>query len=180
MTEELLRKIKEEAKKELAGLEQYNAYAKLRNQLAIVEKVKESFGLPFTRNMYLPEKTEESVIIDAYKKYIRCIENQDTNHIYIYMGTYIKIGLTLVEWEDGELPEIEVDYGDYRATHRYYGNLECLHQEAVKIEDCEDFEKKHTVIYTDNYTDLLKDFIITAIKEDQETAVSKVLKKYNK
>ena len=83
MTEELLRKIKVESEEELKGLNKYNEYAKLRNRLAIIEEAKASLGLPYTRDMYLPEKTEEEIIMSIYKKYERFIEEKDTNGIYV-------------------------------------------------------------------------------------------------
>lgn len=56
MTEELLVKIKKEYEDQIKGLEKYNEYARLRNRLAKDEEIKASLGLPYTRDMYLPEK----------------------------------------------------------------------------------------------------------------------------
>ena len=82
--------------------------------------------------------------------------------------------------EYGNPLEIEVEIDDPRATHRYYWNLEGIYSISVNIEDCEEFEKTHTVLYVDNFYELQKEFVITAIKESQERAVNKVLKKQMK
>ena len=70
MTEELLVKIKKEYENQIKGLEKYNEYARLRNRLAKDEEIKASLGLPYTRDMYLPEKTEEQVIKKPLQKKI--------------------------------------------------------------------------------------------------------------
>ena len=180
MTEEILEKIRTEASVELAILDKYNAYAKLRNELALVEEVKKSFGLPYIGNMCLPEKTEHEVIMSIYKKYIGDIKVKDTNEIYVYYGTYMKLDLTPEEIEDGYPFEQEVEKNDPRATHRYYGNLECLWTETVPIDECLEFENTHIVLYAEDFYEVEKEFIMTAVKENQEKALSKVLSLYKK
>ena len=177
MTEELLLKIKKEAKEQIKGLQEYNEYARLRNHLVKEEEIKASFGLPYTRDMHLPEKTEEQVIMEIYKKYERFIEEEDTNGIYVYYSTYMPSNYTYDEMEDGAPFEIEVSYENPNATHRYYYNLEGLHAESVNIEDQRKFEETHKVLYVDNFYELQQEFILTAVKESQEKALSKILKK---
>lgn len=177
MTEELLLKIRKESEEQIKGLDKYNEYARLRNRLAIEEEIKASFGLPSARDMYLPEKTEEQVIMEIYKKYERFIEEEDTNGIYVYYSTYMPSDYTYDEIEDGAPFEIEVSYENPNATHRYYYNLEGLHVECVNIEDQRQFEETHTVLYVDNFYKLQQDFIVTVVKDSQEKAVSKILKK---
>ena len=75
--------------------------------------------------------------------------------------------------------EVLVDYNDPRATDRRYYNLEGIWCETVSIEESDEFEKTHTVIFVDDFYDLQNEFIMTAVKESQEQAVSKILKKYN-
>ena len=178
MTEELLLKIKIESEEQIKGLDKYNEYARLRNRLAKEEEeVKASFGLPYARDMYLPEKTEEQVIMEIYKKYERFIEEEDTNGIYVYYSTYMPSDYNLEEIMQGAPFEIEVSYDDPNATHRYYYNLEGLYVESVNIEDQKHFEETHKVLYVDNFYKLQQDFIVTAVKESQEKALSKILKK---
>ena len=180
MTEELLRKIKVESEEELKGLNKYNEYAKLRNRLAIIEEAKASLGLPYTRDMYLPEKTEEEIIMSIYKKYERFIEEKDTNGIYVYMSSYMPSDYTIEEIDEGAPLQIEIPINDSRATHRYYYNLEGFYVECINIEDITSFSQPHTVIYVDNFYELQKEFILTAVAQSQEKAVTKILTKYNK
>lgn len=178
MKEELLIKIREESRKEISTMEEYNQYANRRNQLAEIEEIKAVLGLPHNDNLYLPTKTEASIIMSTYKKYAKLIEEKDTNDIYVYISTYMPSEYSYEEIEEGAPLEIEVDIDNPRATHRYYWNLEGLHSERVNIEDIETFEMTHQVIYVDDYEKLQTEFIIMAVKESQEIAVNKILKKY--
>jgi len=180
MTEEILKKIKIESEEQIKELDKYNKYARLRNKLAEIEEIKASLGLSYTRDMYLPEKTEEQVIMEIYKKYERFIEEEDTNRIYVYISSYMPSDYTIEEIEEGSPYQIEVPYDDPRATHRYYYNLEGLWTECINVEDCPTFEQTHTVIYVDNFYELQKKFILTAINETEQIAVSKILKRYKK
>lgn len=180
MTEELLLKIKKESEEQIKSLQEYNEYARLRNRLAKEEEIKASFGLPYTRDMYLQEKTEEAIILSIYRKYERFIEEKDTNGIYVYYSTYMPSDYDFEEIMQGAPFEIEVPYNHPNATHRYYYNLEGLHVESVNIEDQKIFEETHKVIYVDNFYELQQDFIVTSIKESQEKAISKILKKQKK
>ena len=178
MTEELLKKIKKEAEEKIETLDEFNEYARLRNRLALIEEAKKILGLPYNRDMHLPEKTEAGIIMSTYQKYISQIEEKDTNGIYVYIGTYMPSEFSYEEFEEGYPLEIETKFNDPRATHRHYWNLEGIWSESINIQDCEEFEKNHTVLYVDNFYDLQKEFITTAIKESQQAAVIKVLKKY--
>ena len=123
------------------------------------------------------EKTEEQVIMEIYKKYERFIEEKDTNGIYVYYSTYIPSDYDFEEIMQGAPLEIEVSYDNPFATHRYYYNLEGLHVKSVNIEDQKQFEETHKVLYVDNFYKLQQDFIVTAVKESEEKALSKILKK---
>jgi len=127
--------------------------------------------------MYLPEKTEEQIIMEIYKKYERFIEEKDTHGIYVYVSTYKPSNYTYDEIEDGAPLQIEVPYDEPNATHRYYYNLEGLHVEEINIEDQKEFEQTHVVLYVDNFWKLQQDFIVTSVRESQEKALSKILKK---
>lgn len=179
MTEELLKKIRDEAQIEIDGMDKYNEYADRRNELAPLEEIKEMLGLPYTRDMYLTKKTEREIILSTYKKYAVYINKEDTNGIYVYIGSYRPSDFTIEEIEDGAPFEVLVDYNDPRATDRRYYNLEGIWCESVSVEDSDEFEKNHTVIFVDDFDDLQNEFIVDAVKESQEQAVSKVLKKYD-
>ena len=179
MTEDLLKIIRDESQKEISEMDKYNEYADRRNELANLEEIKIMLGLPYTRDMELPRKTEKGIIISTYDKYATHINKEDTNGIYVYMGTYRPSDFTYEEIEDGAPFEVLVDYNDPRATDRRYYNLEGIWCETVSIEESDEFEKTHTVIFVDDFYELQSEFIMTAVKESQEQAVSKILKKYN-
>lgn len=127
--------------------------------------------------MYLPEKTEEQIIMEIYKKYQRFIEQEDTNRIYVYVSTYMPSEYSVEEIDEGAPLQIEVPYDDPNATHRYYYNLEGLYVEEINIEEQKEFEQTHTVLYVDNFWELQQDFIVTSVRESQEKSLSKILKK---
>ena len=179
MTEELLMKIRDESQKEIDGMDKYNEYADRRNELANIEEIKKYLGLPYTRNMELPRKSEKGIIMATYDRYVAYIDEKDTNEIYVYIGTYRPSDFTCEEIEDGAPFEIEVDRNDPTATSRRYSKLEGVWGYSFNIEDSEEFERTHTVIFVDDFYQLQSEFIMTAVKESQEKAVSKVLKKYN-
>lgn len=180
MTEELLMKIRDESQKEIDMMNKYNEYADRRNELANIEEIKRMFGLPYNRDMALPRKSEKGIIMATYDKYISYINEKDTNGIYVYMGSYKQSDYTIEEIEDGYPFEVEVDYNDPMATSRRYWNLEGVWGYSFSIEDSEEFERTHTVIFVDDFYALQSEFIMTAVKDSQEKAVSKVLKKYSK
>ncbi len=130
--------------------------------------------------MTVPRKTEKGIIMVAYYKYISHIDEKDTNGIYVYIGSYMPSDYSYEEIKEGYPFEIEVDYNDSRATIRRYSNLEGIWGYSFSVEDSKEFEKTHTVIFVDDFYKLQTEFIITAIKEGQENAVNKVLRKYNR
>lgn len=180
MKEELLKRIRDEAQLQIDMLDEYNKYADKRNELAEVEEIKRIMGLPYTRNMELPRKSETGIIMSIYDKYAVYIEEDETNEIYVYMGSYMPSDYSYEEIDDGAPFEIEVDYNDPRATDRRYFNLEGVWAKTINVSECSEFEKTHTVIFIDDFYKLQSEFIVTAVKESQEKAVSRVLKKYGK
>lgn len=186
MTEEFLKMIRNEAKKEIARLKKYNEYAKLRNQLAEQEEIKKELGLSYRGDLWLPEKTEEDIIKSIYQKHIGEIEEEDTNEIYYYDGTYKYVYDSWIEsYGLGPIEEL-VDRDDPEANFRRYSNIEGIYSYTFGLKEADEFEKTHTVIYTaeadkedGSLYRITDDFVITAVKESQEKAKSLVLKKYN-
>lgn len=179
MTEDLLKIIRDETLKEINEMDKYNEYADRRNELANLEEINKMLGLPYTRDMYLPRKTEKGIILSIYKKYAPLINEKDTNGIYVYAGTYRPSDFTDEEIEEWAPLEVLTDYNDPRATNRRYYNLEGIWSEEIRIDECNEFERTHTVIYVDDFDDLQSEFIMTAVKENQEKAVCRILKKYS-
>ena len=182
MTKEFLEMLREEVKKDILGLRDYNEYARRRNKLAEEEEIKKELGLPYRSNLWIPEKTEDGIIISTYRKHIDEIEEQNTNQIYYYDGTYKYI---LEEEEDclGITSEL-VPKNDLSAEFRRYQNIEGIYSYDLALDEADAFEKTHIVLFPDNPTihsveQVTNFFVSTAVKENQEKAISWVLKKYN-
>ena len=178
MTEEFLQKIRVKSNEEISKLEEYNKQTRMINQMILKEKLKKSLGLPYNENilnMYIPEKTEESIILSTYKKYIGEIDEKDTNGIYVYICTKKYTNYTSEQIDNGYPIAVETSINDPEADYKCYYNLEGCLSYKVNIDDCEEFERKNIVIYGDFYK-LEQDFIITAVKEGQERAIKKIIK----
>ena len=187
MTEELLTKIKQEAKKEIGLLKEYNEYARLRNQLAEQEVIKKGLGLLYRNDLWMPEKTEDGIIMSIYQKHIGEIEENDTNEIYYYDGTYKYIYDNLFKYDVVEPLEELVDRNDPEANFRRYSNIEGVYSYDFCLEDADEFERTHTVLYDEETITkgmqpywFTEDFVLTAVKENQKVAVNHILKKYLK
>lgn len=187
MTEELLTKIKQETKKEIGLLKEYNEYARLRNQLAEQEVIKKELGLLYRNDLWMPEKTEDGIIMSIYQKHIGEIEEKDTRGIYYYDGTYKYVYDSWLEsYGLGPMEEL-VPRDDHNAHFRRYTNIEGVYSYTFSLEDADEFERTHTVLYDEETTmkDMkpywfTTDFVITAVKENQTIAVNHILKKYLK
>ena len=185
MTEELLTKIKQEAKKEIGLLKEYNEYARLRNQLAEQEEIKKELGLLYRNDLWMPEKTEDGIIMSIYQEHIGEIEEEDTNGIYYYDGTYKYIRDKWFKYYGFEPMEELVARDDPEADFRRYLNIEGVYTYNLCLEDADEFERTHTVIYNEeadiedsSHYQITDDFVITAVKENQEKAKSLILTKY--
>ncbi len=200
MKEAFLNILRKEITKELNGLSEYNEMARLSQQ-----RVKESpigiFGLD---DGYFLEKTEEQIIMEIYKKHISEINEEDTNDIYYYVGTFVDVldegGYYQQLGKDGYLASYTDDVINYvpkevlrddpKAEYRIYANVEGIYEYRLNLEDADEFERTHTIIYDEkanNYQssaywrmcNVTEDFIITSFKENQTKARSLILRKYN-
>lgn len=151
------------------------------------------------------EKPDEQIIMAVYRKHISEIEPEDTAKIYYYDGTY-KYVLEEVGYSPapdgngvfvgapvGEALYImkEVPRDDPEAEERCYSNVEGIDTYMLSLEDADEFEKTHTVIYDDaarDYhrfnswdaeTNVTYDFVTTAYLEGQKLARRLILEKYN-
>ena len=186
MTEDFLKILREESQKEISGLKIYNEYARLRNRLAEEEEKKKKLGLPYRNDLWMPEKTEDSIIVSTYRKHIGEIEEEDTNRIYYYDGTYKYVYDSWLEsYELGPIEE-RVARDDPEADFRRYSNIEGIYSYTFGLKEAEEFEKTHTVLYIpeadveDNSLYRITDeFVTTAVRENQEKAKRLILTKYN-
>lgn len=191
MTEEFLKMIREESQREIFELKEYIEYTIecKRNKLYTKEDLINFFGMPSTKAHfpYLsyilePKKTEDGIIMSMYRKHLDEIEEEDTNKIYYYEGTYKYV----FEYYRLLGPTTElVARDDPKADFRRYSNIEGVYIYNLCLKDADEFERTHTVLYDEKNTKLgggqywiTEDFVTTAVRENQEKAKNLVLKKY--
>ena len=200
MKEEFLIKLRKETEIELARLKEYNERARLSQQRA-KERPTRKFELD---DGSLLEKTEEQIIMEIYKKHLSEIKEEDTNNIYYYVGTFVD-----VLDEGGYQPQSkkdeyfcshttdiisfvskEVSRDDPKAEYRIYANVEGLYSYQLNLDEADEFERTHTVIYDElasayqstawwRMCNVTEDFVIASIKDSQQKARSLILRKYN-
>ncbi len=199
MKEEFLSNLRTEIKKELSGLQEYNERARLSQQ-----RVKENSIKGFKLNDgSLLEKNKDQIIIETYKKHIGEINEEDTNKIYYYVGTFKDILEEIRDYDSSKIDEYYISYigdddyisklvsrDDPEAEYRVYANIEGLYSYRLNLDDADEFEKTHIVIYDEKANkyqssswwrmcNITEDFVITSFKEGQKKAKSLILKKYN-
>lgn len=131
--------------------------------------------------------SDDELIRSNYSNYLYGIDKEDTNKIYVYLGTYKYSNSS--DGIRGYDSDISVDYNSLDADYRIFNDIELRDCDSiiVPIEDCEDFEKDNRIIYLkqgDRYLGrfyaLQRDFFTDVIKYGQDTAVTRVLSKSNK
>lgn len=187
MTEELLQKLKEELVVRKQTIEEHNKKVKRIKELIKDKKIKEFIEL---LNIEIPDlkqikKKDDEIISSYYSSYVYKINENETNKIYVYLGTY-KYS------EDYDIyratPDIRVDYNSKDANYREYRDIEDTFSKTINIKQCEKFEKENIIInpptptrYKEReYYQIQKEFFIKAIKKDQESAKKYILRKYPK
>lgn len=124
---------------------------------------------------------ENSVISTILYRYIRKID--ETNGIYIYLGTYKNSCFCDIEHGSGV---DRVNRYDSKAEFCIYRDLEQADCVEIPINDCDEFENTHRIIYPNTFLEesyyyrLQVEFIRDAMEYGQEEAVAKVLKKCSK
>ena len=137
-------------------------------------------------NSLIQEKVKNRIMAAIYARHIGEIDEEDTNQIYYYDGTYKYVyDSSLEEYGLGPVEE-RVDRDNLEADFRRYSNVEGIYSYRIGLEEADEFEKTHTVIYSEradmeagSLWEISDDFVITAIKDGQEQAKSFILKKYN-
>ena len=94
------------------------------------------------------EKDRVEILTDLIDKYVPTIQKKDTNHIYIYLGSF-KTGL------QGKLIYINREERDRFADFSMYQDLEQTQSIRVPISKATRFEQKHFVLIPEEYS---KDF----------------------
>ena len=131
------------------------------------------------------DKSVNDIIMNIYNKHINDIKEEDTNGIYYYAGTYMYVYSSWLESLGLKPSENLVPKNSPQAEFRKYQNIEGLFEYNLNLEEAAEFEKNHTIIFDNDSSHnhirpfwITESFVIKAVKENQETAVKHILKKY--
>lgn len=175
MTEEILKTIRKEyftKKREMNVLKEKLEKIKLLESNYDLQEYLKLVGceslISINQNEIL---TDDEILYRTYRKYI--YKSKQTNNIYVYMGAFKRTS-------DGDIQTFNTLY-DYKL----YQDVENeFNKEYILPSDYLEFERNNQVIIPtipsfEVYYQIRREFIHTAIKEDQDLANYKILhKKY--
>jgi len=185
MKEETLEKLRKELTEKKEKIKKHNEEVKRIKELRKDPKVKEYIKLTESlegEEKQIKQKNNE-LINSIYRKYVYEIEEEESNKIFVYIGTYCRS--CEIDIEHGS-SDYRVDYDSESAEYRTYWDLESYSAINVNINECEEFENIHTIICPDNYFKIMEyhriqeEFFYNAVLKNQEYAKKLVLKKYPK
>lgn len=175
MKEALLEQIKREFAEEKAFQEAYNEEVRDRNKsLKEESRMIKSLGKT-PKKLYIDRRTKGDILLRLLRKHRDEIRLEDTNGIYVYMGTYREKNNF---YEDGP-EDIRVSFDDESAVYSVYKNLEHDREVLVSIDGRDYFESKVKIV-TGNYELLQKEFIVAAVKNGQDYAAKRIVKSYRR
>lgn len=172
MKEAVLEKIKRDFEEEKSFQVAYNAEARRVNRELIARK-KEKGVTP--KKLYIDRRTKRDILVRLLRKHRDEIKLEDTNGIYVYMGTYREKNNF---YEDGP-EDIRVSFDDESASYSLYKNLEVDRDILISIDERDFFESSVRLI-TGNYEMLQKEFISMAVKKGQDYAAKQMVKAYRR
>lgn len=171
-----LLKLKDDLLKTKEKIEILENHSVVKSYLELVDFLK--------KNKQIENKSNEELMKDFLEKTMLFEDFDDTNNIYIYMGSFQSID----DVSQGSGVEC---YESPNAKYRAYLNLESSsgfsYQKAVAVPliEEENFKKNHTVIYTGDllapnkylqrFSLIKKEFLKVSILESQQMARKRVL-----
>jgi len=169
MTEEILNiircKLNEEVNKRNSLI---NEFRRLENDSSVKKYLKMRDIDVIDENEYSID--ESQIIMDLYTE---CVNNNiETNEIYYYC--------------DVNIPVIKKNDGYYLCSSgkdfvKLYKNIENSADELYILEpECDSFEDSHIILSGNKYEDIHKEFIIDMVKNSQDVAIKRIVKKYHK
>lgn len=183
MKQETLELIRDKVFTEKMKCQEYNKKIRRIKALEKTKLVQEYLNL-IDSEINAEEEVDMSIdkIIDEVcYRYSYQIKDDETNHIYIYMGTYKpSYEVDIVHG----VPDISVEYNDPSAVYSEFKNIENGNEECIRIIDREKFIANNIVLDVSNYYpcslkkfyELQKLFFINAVKYNEEIAVKKLVK----
>ncbi len=185
MKKELLKEIREEVLNIKKANEERNKRRNRIRELETNESVKEYIklrGIDTLADFTESTTDERTLASEIYYRYIYRIDKEDTNGIYVYLGTYRESYESDIVHCNGD---IKIGYNNPNAEYRLYQDLEQHNVITVPIKDCEEFEKSNKVIFPKGYNlckryyEIQKDFFTEAITSSEEEACKLILRKNN-
>lgn len=183
MKEELLKQLKDELESKKLENQSHNKKVRRIKELLKEPSVKEYIQLMSSIEDDLKQinLSDSDIITSFYHRYLSKIKEEDTNGIYVYLGTYeYNHEVDIVHGSN----DFRVNYNSPQANYRIYKNIEYPYGESIPIQKCEEFEKNHIIIRPKSYFkdkeyyEIQKEFFIKAVKTNQESAKKMILKKY--
>ena len=138
MKESTLAKVREEYKKVVNETNQLLSYKQELKSLEQDENVKRYLELLELVDRDYEAPSIEKMIASAYLN--ANIENSDSNHIMVYVGTYHRD--TDMYWDNDTITQ-----DDSKASYKAYLDLETQAAYNIAIEEVAEFEKEHLTIY---------------------------------
>lgn len=184
MKEETLNLIRSKVKKMKKISEEENERNKRIKELEKDSKVEEYLrlrGIKVSEQKETLEIDEDVITGNLYSCYLYSIKDEDTNKIFVYLGTY----KSSLEKDIIHSNDIRVSYDDAKAEYRIYQDIESTSSVIIPIKDSIEFERTHKIIYPKGYRTygeyykIQKEFFQTAVRENQEEACKLILRKYN-
>lgn len=182
MKEELLNELKKEFEQKKKQVIEYNQKVKRIKELAKTPEVKEYLYLCNQVDGMKEQKMQDRDITSSiYHNYLYRIDKDETNGIYVYRGTYrISDEIDIVHGAR----DIRVNYHSSLAYYRQYYDIEQIEPINIPINQCEQFEKEHTILYLDyfgrKFYTIQEEFFTKAITKNQDVARKYILRKYRK
>ena len=185
MKEETLKKIKEEVEELRKKNEEINKKNERILELESDSRVKEYLRLRGIRKLKLASPLKEdvkSLVNKVYYRYTYSINEEDTNKIYVYLGTYKdSLDSDIVHGSN----RMKVHYNDPKSEYRIFQDIELDSQIILPISKCEEFERTHKIIYIEGYSLWAKfyqmqiEFFTNAVIYGEKEACKLLLRKYN-
>lgn len=172
MKEAVLEKIKQEYEEEKSFQIAYNAEARRVNKELATRRVEKGLR---KRRLYIDRRTKRDILVRLLRKHRDDIELEDTNGVYVYLGTYREKNNF---YEDGP-EDIKVDFHDESASYSLYKNIEVDKEILISIDERDYFESSVRLI-TGNYELLQKEFMGMAVKKGQDYAAKRLVKNYRR
>ena len=130
-------------------------------------------------NEVIVNETYEQIIKRIYRKYLYQINEEDTNKIYVYIGTY-----KYTDSYDCEHYDEKVCYNHVCADYRIYADIEQTGYVNLPILKCKKFEENNIIIDPKSflkekeYYKIQTEFFVKVAMSSQKSAKKMILKNY--